>query len=79
MQTHVPGELTGIWDAWRTYEKRTGKPFRFYRAYPLIGRGSVEHDPLTHEECETMFEKALRIPLLKRFQFWIDGVMARHV
>jgi len=58
--------------------ERTGKPFRFYRAYLLIGRGPVEHDPLTHEECETMFEKALRTPLLKRFQFWLDGVTARN-
>ena len=50
MQAQVAGEMIGIWDAWRAYEKRTGKPFRFYRAYPLVGRGSVEHDPYTHEE-----------------------------
>ncbi|MBR4616658.1 MAG: hypothetical protein IKO55_13705 [Kiritimatiellae bacterium] len=71
--------MVGIWDAWRSYEKRAGKPFRFYRAYPLIGRGSVEHDPYTHEECERMLQTALRVPLLKRIQFWLDGIFARHV
>ena len=73
------GEMIGIWDAWRSYEERTGKPFKFYRAYPLIGRGSVEHDPYTPRECETMFQKALRIPLWKRFLFWLDGILASHV
>ena len=79
MQAQVAGEMIGIWDAWRAYEKRTGKPFRFYRAYPLIGRGSVEHDPYTHEECAAMFEKALHIPVLRRFRMWLDGLIARHV
>ena len=78
LQMYCDREMQGIWDAWRAHERRTGRPFRFYRAYPLIGRGSVEHDPYTHEECETMFHKALRIPLIKRFQFWLDGVLARH-
>ena len=72
-------DMQGIWAAWRAYERRTGRPFRFYRAYPLIGRGSIEHDLYTHAECETLFDKSLRIPLVKRFQFWLDGVLARHV
>lgn len=79
MQTQVAGEMIGIWDAWRAYEKRTGKPFRFYRAYPLVGRGSVEHDPYTHEECETMFDETRRISVLRRLKWWIDGILARHV
>lgn len=79
MQTQVADGMIGIWDAWRAYEKRTGRPFRFYKAYPLIGRGSVEHDPYTHEECETMFEKSLHIPVLRRFRMWLDRVVARHV
>ena len=79
MQAQVAGEMIGIWDAWRAYEKHTGKPFRFYRACPLVGRGSVEHAPYMYEDCETIFNETRHISVLKRLKWWIDGILARHV
>ena len=69
--------MIGIWDEWREYERRTGKAFRFYQAYPLMGRCSVVQDFYSHEECVEMFEKSLRIPILTRARMWLDGVIAR--
>ncbi len=55
------------------HEKRTGKAVRIYRAYPSIGRGSVIHDWISHDEVERRFEKALRISLWTRFKWWLGG------
>ncbi len=55
------------------YENRMGRPVRFYRAYPLIGRGSVIHDWIPTDEVNRRFEKALKIPLLTRFKWWLGG------
>lgn len=69
--------VVGVWNEWREYERRTGKAFRFYRAYPLIGRCSVSQDSYSHEECLEMFENSLRIPLLTRMRMRFDGLIAR--
>ena len=39
-----------IAEKWQEYEERTGKPVRFFKAYPAIGRGAIIHDWMPHEE-----------------------------
>lgn len=65
--------MTSITTVKLDYEKRTGKPVRVYRAYPLIGRGSVIHDWIPTEEVNRRFEAALKIPLLMRIKWWLGG------
>lgn len=69
--------VVGVWNEWREYERRTGKAFRFYRVYSLIGRCSVGQDSYSHEECVEMFENSLRIPFLTRMRMWLDGLLAK--
>lgn len=44
----------------REAEIRLGRPVRIYSAYPLIGRGFVRHDTISHEEVERRRERAER-------------------
>ena len=62
-----------IWDMWRSYEERTGKPVSFYRAYPYAGRGCVEHDQPSHAEVEREFAKAMRFSFLERLAVLLRG------
>ena len=66
-------ERIGIWQARRNWEKRNGKPLRIFSAYPLIGRGSVQHDLPTHEEVERRFDKSLRISPLSKICWLLGG------
>jgi len=48
-----------IWALRKEVESRSGKALRIYSAYPLIGRGSVKHTTLSHDQVEKRFEKAV--------------------
>lgn len=67
-------EQKSIVEVRRDYELRTGKPLRIYKAYPEIGRGSVDHDQPSHVEVERMFARALNPSLFDRirnfFRWW---------
>lgn len=56
----------GIWEGWLDYEQRTGNAVRFYRAYPEIGRGGVEHDLPSHQQVEEEFLRVLKPSIWRR-------------
>ena len=64
-----------IWDARREAERNSGKQFVIYSAYPLIGRGTVLHETISHQEIEASFDKALRTSLKYRFFYWLNKVI----
>ena len=41
-------------------EERTGKPVEFYSAFPIIGRGFVRRDTISHADVESLYERAER-------------------
>ncbi len=46
--------------------EESGRRVRFFKGWPLIGRGGVRHDLLTHEEVERRMDAAMHTsPLLK--------------
>lgn len=55
-----------IWEGWLDYEKRTGRAVRFYRAYPEIGRGGIEHDLPAHSQVEAEFLRVLKPSVWRR-------------
>ena len=55
------------------YDDRTGKPVRFFRAFPIIGRGSVIHDWVSHEEVERRFERARHISMWTKLRWLLGG------
>jgi len=59
------------------WEERNNRPINIYCAYPSIGRGSIIHNWIPNAEVEKRFAKALRIPFLKRLQWFIEGGMPR--
>lgn len=68
-------QTKNIWDTRREKEKNSGKPFVIYSAYPLIGRGTVLHETISHQEVEASFDKALRSSLKYRFSYWLNKVI----
>jgi len=79
MQTEaeVSSKVRPIAELWGEWEERTGRPFTFYSAYPLIGRGNVIHNLIPHAEVEKRFKKALHIPLYKRAQWRMEDFLRR--
>lgn len=59
----------GIWEKRREVEQATGRPIVYYSAYPTIGRGSIRHDFVSHEEVERRFERALHITPWQRIKW----------
>ena len=53
-------EMKSIDEERRDSERRTGRPVSIYCAFPLIGRGFVRHDTISHEEVENRYECAER-------------------
>lgn len=64
-----------LWLMRREEEKRSGQPVKIYSAYPLIGRGSVIHDLVSHEEVETRFEKALHLSAKYKIPRWVRRIL----
>ena len=62
-----------IAEKWREYETRTGQPVRFFKAFPLIGCGSVVHDWLSHEEVEMRFVRARHISAWQKLRWLMGG------
>ena len=69
----------GIWERRREIEQATGKPVEIYSAYPSIGRGSVFHNMVTHEEVEKRFASSLKVSVKQRFKQWFCQKVLRHV
>jgi len=67
-----------IAEAWAEWEQRHGKRIVIKRAYPIIGRGSVVHDWLAHDDIEKRFAKALDIPFLTRVKWFLNRILS-HV
>lgn len=57
------------------YELRTGSPVPSYRAYPVVGRGSVIHDWISHDDVEHRFSKANTIPFFQKIVWLLGGVL----
>ncbi len=57
----------------KDYTKRTGQSVRIYRAYPSIGRGTIFHDWIPHDDVDRRLDAALKIPFLMRFKWWLGG------
>ncbi len=57
-------------------EKKLGKSITIYSAYPLIGRGSVQHNMVSHEEVERRFQKALKVSFWQRLVFFINRLLS---
>jgi len=66
-----------ISELWADWEKRNKRSITIYRAYPLIGRGSIIHDWIPHAEVEKRFAKALHIPFFTRLKWFIEGGLRR--
>jgi len=66
-----------ISELWAEWEERNGRPIKIYRAYPLIGRGSVVHDWIPHDEVEKRFAKALHISFFTRLKWFIGDWLHR--
>ncbi len=62
-----------IAEKWQEYEKRTGKPVRFFKAYPVIGRGAIIHDWTPHDEVERHFERARHISIWTKLRWLLGG------
>ena len=39
--------------------EESGRRVRYYKAWPLIGRGCVRHDQVSHEDIERMLDRTL--------------------
>lgn len=57
------------------YELRTGCRVCAYRAYPAVGRGSVIHDWISHEEVEKRFDRASTISLYQKIMRVLGGFL----
>ena len=66
-------EKMTIAEKWQDYDERTGKPVRFFKAYPIIGRGSVVHDWIPHDEVERRFERARHISIWTKIRWLLGG------
>jgi len=55
------------------FERRTGSPVRFFKAYPLVGRGTVLHDWIPHEEVVRRFDNARRISVWTKLRWLLGG------
>jgi len=75
--TEKPAKLRPIAELWDEWEQRNGRPFTFYSAYPLIGRGNVIHNLIPHAEVEKRFKKALFIPFYKKAQWFVEDLLRR--
>jgi len=42
-------------------EQKRGSPIEYYSAFPLIGRGSVIRQFVTHEECERLLAESIAL------------------
>jgi hypothetical protein len=62
-----------ISEKWMEYERRTGKSVRFFKAFPLIGRGSVVHDWVPHDEVERRFNRARHISVWTKLRWLMGG------
>lgn len=56
------------------YESRTGHRVSYVKAYPLIGRGSVIHDWIAHNEAVRRFNRARSISPLQKLSWLLGGV-----
>ena len=65
-----------IWEERWDYKAKTGRDVAYTRGFPVIGRGSVVHDWITHDEVMARFEKALRVPLWKRVKWHLQGKLS---
>jgi hypothetical protein len=55
------------------YEHGHGCRVRSYRAYPVIGRGTVVHDWISHEQADRAYLKARGISFLTRIKWLLGG------
>ena len=62
----------GIWELRREVERSSGHPVEIYSAYPLIGRGSIYHNQITHRAVEKGFTAALSVPWWRRVMYFIN-------
>ena len=77
MRTVKEDAMKSIWELKCEYEVRTGKKVVTEKAYPTIGRGTVIHDWITHEEAESRFAKAIKIPMRKRLKWFLEERISR--
>ena len=68
---------TGVWEERQKVAARTGRPVEIFSAYPLIGRGSVQHDQISHADVLSRFERALHIPLRTRIGWTLNRMLSR--
>ena len=55
------------------YECSHGCRVRSYRAYPVIGRGTVVHDWISHEQADRAYSKARVISVLTKLKWLLGG------
>lgn len=56
----------------KEYELKTGRKVGSYKAYPLIGRGSVVHDWICHADVVRIFDRSVSISIFKKLR-WLAG------
>jgi len=55
------------------YEYGHGCRVRSYCAYPVIGRGTVVHDWISHEQANRAYSRARAIPVLTKLKWLLGG------
>ena len=55
------------------YRLAHGVPVDSYKAYPVIGRGTVIHDWIRHDDVEARFGAARVIPFWKKLGWLMGG------
>ena len=55
------------------YERSHKCRVRSYRAYPVIGRGTVVHDWISHEQADRVYLKARVISVLTKLKWLLGG------
>ena len=58
----------------RRHIEEGGGRVRYYKAWPLIGRGGVRHDQVSHEDIERMLDRALNPSVWHRLSNFMRGI-----
>jgi len=77
MNERARSEMKTIAEKRAEYELRTGVPVRSFQAYPLVGRGSVIHNWISHDDAERRFSRAGAISLFQKL-YWLAGGALWH-
>lgn len=56
------------------YRARTGRCVRSYKAYPIVGRGSIVHDWVSHDDANRCLDRARSVGLFTRLAWLLGGL-----